>query len=298
MKVAIICNASLQTEEYLYQPYRLKEEFATYGIEAEIVLNNQYNLYINAGQIQSEFAQYSFIIFLDKDKYLLEMLVKLGIPVFNNKDAILACDDKMLTYIYLSNYNIPMPKTIPGYLAFNNHIDLISDSIKLLESKFCYPFIAKESYGSCGKGVYLIKNRENLQSILEILLSKPHLFQEYIKESKGIDIRVIVIGGKMIGAMQRTNSHDFRSNIEQGGQGSIYNVDKALKELAENIACILKLNYCGIDFLKTKQGYMVCEVNSNAFFKSFERVTQINIAKYYVEYLLERTNFLDKNRNN
>lgn len=298
MKVAIICNASLQTKEYLYQPNRLKEEFATYGIKAEIVLNNQYNLHIEAGQIQNKFAQYSFIIFLDKDKYLLEMLTKIGIPIFNNKDAILKCDDKMLTYIFLSNYNIPMPKTIPGYLAFYKNIDMIQESINLLELELEYPFIAKESYGSCGKGVYLIENREKLQSMLEILLYKPHLFQEFIEESAGIDIRVIVIGGKVIGAIQRSNMYDFRSNIEQGGKGSIYHIDIKLKKLAEDIASILDLDYCGIDFLKTKSGYSLCEVNSNAFFKTFEEVTDINIAKHYVEYLLERTKLLDKNRKN
>ena len=296
MKVAILCNASLQSEQYLYQPKRLQEEFAAKGIESEIILSNRYNLYIEAGQIQNDFAQYSFIIFLDKDKYLLEILTKLNIPIFNCKEAIVTCDDKMLTYIALVNHSIPMPKTFPGCLSFQKNSSLIEEQINLLESKLDYPIVIKECYGSCGYGVYLAKNQQDLKSMLDIVLYKPHLFQEYIQESAGIDIRVIVIGGKVIGAMQRNNYEDFRSNIEQGGQGSVYFVDSLLQELAEKIAHILQLDYCGIDFLKTKQGYKLCEVNSNAFFKSFEEVSKINVAKCYVEYLIKRIKTLDKSK--
>lgn len=294
MKVAIFYNASLLTEEYLYQPKRLQEEFAAKNIEAELVPTNQYNLYIEAGQIQNEFAQYSFIVFLDKDKYLLTMLTKCGMQVVNSKDAILTCDDKMLTYIALCSNNIAMPKTLAGSLNFYKNDSSIAEQIQNIEKKIQYPLILKESYGSCGQGVYLIKNRENMRFMLDRVLCKPHILQEFIEESAGTDIRVLVIGGKVVGAMQRENSKDFRSNIEQGGIGSIYCVDSTLQKLAEKVAQILQLDYCGIDVLKRKEEYIVCEVNSNAFFKTFERITNINVAKKYVEYLLEKFKTLDK----
>ena len=128
------------------------------------------------------------------------MFAKLNILIFNCKEAILTCDDKMLTYIALANHSIPMPKTFSGCLTFQKNNNFIEEQIHLIERKLNYPIVIKECYGSSGNGIYLAKSQKNLKSILDIVLCKPHLFQEYIHESAGMDIRVIVIGGKVIGA--------------------------------------------------------------------------------------------------
>ena len=114
----------------------------------------------------------------------------------------------------------------------------------------------------------------------------PHLYQKYISESFGTDIRAIVVGGKFAGAMKRISGGDFRSNIASGGHGEIYPADNSLITLSEKIARVLKLDYCGIDFLLASGGYVLCEVNSNAFFKEFEKVTKINVAELYAKHIV------------
>ena len=89
--------------------------------------------------------------------------------------------------------------------------------------------------------------------------------------------------------MKRKNSCDFRSNIELGGQGVKYDAEQKLINLCEKVAEILKLDYCGIDVLHGENGgYLVCEVNSNAFFGGIERVTGVNIARLYAEYICKQ----------
>jgi RimK family alpha-L-glutamate ligase len=100
-------------------------------------------------------------------------------------------------------------------------------------------------------------------------------------------VRVIVVGDKVLGAMLRQGKDDFRSNIGAGGCGSPFALDQNMTDLALEIARVLDLKYCGIDFLLGENGPIVCEVNSNAFFSSFEKVTGINVAKAYAQYILQ-----------
>ena len=290
MKFCVIVNPYFDSEDYLYQAKRIKEEFALRSIECDILNNKNFLARIEDSNISTKLQDYTAIIFWDKDKYLLEMLDRAGFKIFNSKDAIEVCDDKMMTYIALTKNAIRMPKTLPGLLCFTKNAHISNETINEIESTFKYPLIIKESFGSLGKSVYLIQNREELISKLEEVKCVPHLIQEYIETSKGKDIRVIAIGGKAIGAMMRISNGDFRSNIGAGGSGIKVELDDEIIKISNNIAQALGLDYCGIDLLLDKDGYSVCEVNSNAFFKTFEKATNINVASKYVDYILSKLN--------
>ena len=290
MKFCVIVNPYFDSEDYLYQAKRIKEEFDLRSIECDILNNKNFLARIENGNISTKLQDYTAIIFWDKDKYLLEMLDRAGFKIFNSKDAIEVCDDKMMTYIALTKNAIRMPKTLPGLLCFTKNAHISNETINEIENTFKYPLIIKESFGSLGKSVYLIQNREELISKLEEVKCVPHLIQEYIETSKGKDIRVIAIGGKAIGAMMRISNGDFRSNIGAGGSGIKVELDDEIIKISNNIAQALGLDYCGIDLLLDKDGYSVCEVNSNAFFKTFEKATNINVASKYVDYILSKLN--------
>lgn len=285
MKGKILINAYLDSREYLYEAERLKEEFEKLGVEMSVVRLDEYPAIISDGKINIGFSA-DFFVYLDKDKYVLTMLEKAGTKVFNNARAIMTCDDKMATYIALSDNGVPMPKTLPGILCYNQNEKIKSATVEKIEKEIPYPVIVKESYGSLGKRVYLVKNREELLSTLEIVKTKPHLLQEFVKESRGRDLRVIVVGKKYVGAMERFSETDFRSNVGAGGKGIKTEASDDVKALSEKIAKILNLDYCGIDFLYKNDGVTVCEVNSNAYFFTFEKATGINVAKTYAEYIL------------
>lgn len=289
MKGLILINAYYNSEEYLYQAVRLQREFANKGIGVDIKKNISYPIKIADNNIQSTFGDYNFCIFWDKDKYILNAISKIGIPVFNNYDALTKCDDKMLTYLELAGNNIPMPKTLSGESCYNPNQEISKESLYTIQKELGFPLIIKESVGSLGKGVYLVNNMQELADVLDKVKLKPHLLQEFVADSYGRDIRAIVIGGKVIGGMLRHTAGGFRSNIADGGTGKACTISRDLADIAVRVAHILQLDYCSVDFLLDKNDkYKVCEVNSNAFFYMFERVTNINVGQLYAQHIIDK----------
>ena len=113
------------------------------------------------------------------------------------------------------------------------------------------------------------------------------IYQRFIGKG-GRDIRVMVIGGKALAAMERRNENDFRSNIELGGVGVGIELSESVREIAEGAARTLGLDYCGVDVLSDGRSFYICEVNSNAFFKGFYAATGVNVAKEYASYLYNK----------
>jgi RimK family alpha-L-glutamate ligase len=213
------------------------------------------------------------------------MLEDAGLRLFNKANAIRLCDDKMLTYLSLSDKGIKMPKTIPGPLRYSKKDSDVF--LKRIEASFSFPIVVKENYGSLGRNVYLVQNNTELKELANRLSYSPRLYQELIASSFGVDNRIIVIGGRAIAWMKRKSDNgDFRSNIALGGHGEGVNLPQNYIMMAENCAKILGLDYAGIDILNGPEGEpILCEVNSNAFIKGIEEVTGINVAKAYADYI-------------
>ena len=288
MKGLIITNAYTADQNQLNQPLRLKEELEKKGVETIIAPLSVSTCGIVKDGISFNLGKYDFCVFYDKDKHALMQIEKTGLKCFNNYEAMTLCDDKMLTYIALSGNGITLPETYSSPLCYTKNARVKTEFIDFIAKKIGFPLIVKENFGSLGKSVHLVKNYEELENISSALIYKPHMYQQFIAESSGTDLRVIVIGGKYAGAMKRTSNGDFRSNVAAGGKGEPFNADEKTIRLAEKAAQILKLDYCGIDFLFGKNGPVLCEVNSNAFFKEFERVTGINVAELYAKHILNQ----------
>ncbi len=288
MKGFILKNAYFGIEEYDTQAQRIKQELNALGIECDIV-RNAYGDVLIEKRIQTAFDGYDFSVYLDKDKYLLKAIEKCGIRTFNSYNAIEVCDDKAATFLSLSGHGINLPLTIPAVLCYDKAVSISEESAIKIERKLGYPLIIKSCYGSRGAGVYLVENRQQLLDKMNELKLVPHLFQQFIPESRGKDLRVIVIGGKVLGGMLRQSGGDFRSNVALGGNAAPYPVSDKVKSACVECAEILGLDYCGIDVLFGKDDTpYICEVNSNAFFYTFESVTEINVAKAYAEHIVNQ----------
>ena len=284
IKGAILVNAYQRLEDAMYQPHRMSEEFAALGVETDILRNDFFPVSTGGKEgLHCGLKEYDFVVYFDKDKYVLQGLGEAGVPVFNSPRAIETCDDKMTTHLALSRAGIPMPKTLPGLLCYD-------PEEKIKNSTLDIPVVVKESYGSLGKEVFLVHNRDQLRLALGKVKCRPHLIQEFVPTSAGRDLRVIVVGGKVLGGMLRIGGgNDFRSNIGAGGRGEPFAVPEKVAEYALRAAKTIGLDYCGIDFLFGKDDEMLlCEVNSNAFFRTFESVTGINVARAYAEHILAK----------
>ena len=286
-RVLIVINGYGLAGGIQHQVERLKEEFSKRGINAEVIKNTQVFAYIFEGNVDISLPKYDFVLYLDKDRYVAELLEKAGYKLYNSIDSIIKCDDKMLTHICLANEGIKMPTTISSTLCYtdNGNRDYLVEVI----DKIGLPMIVKENYGSLGKQVYLANNHAELLEIENKLIHIPHIFQQYIECSKGKDYRIIVIGGKVIAYMKRENPYSYLSNLATGGTASKVELPEKYLEVARKAARILGLDYCGVDILEGPHGEpIVSEVNSNAFYEGIEKTTGINVAGCYVDYLLSK----------
>lgn len=286
MKGLILKNAFFSATEYDSQTERLKEELEAMNVETDVMRNDSFPISVD-GRIRNKLSGYDFCVYLDKDKYILKALELSGLRTFNSYDAIETCDDKMTTCLALSGHGIEMPLTLPGTLCYDPCAEISEEKADIVGGALGYPLVVKTAYGSRGTGVFLVNDRRELLMKMRELKLTPHLFQKFIPESRGKDLRVIVIGGKVIGGMIRKSESDFRSNVALGGKAEACPVSEQAEQVCRKCAKILGLDYCGIDLLFGKnQTPLVCEVNSNAFFYGFERATDINVARQYAEYIV------------
>ena len=209
---------------------------------------------------------------------LIKQLEMSGILHFNRYVPILNSKNKIKTMQILDHYGIPIPKTV----VLQRPEDL-KQAVKAVGG---FPLIVKRPFGTFGEGVVILESMRALQSFLA--WRRPmYLLQQYIKHSKGKDIRVFVVNGKVVGTMMRSaKKGEFRSNIELGGKGQ--SVEITDEEIAISIRSVqaLDLNYGGVDIMRGKNGPVVLEVNSNPGFKALEEVSGGNgdIAKSLIEY--------------
>ena len=289
IKGLIVTNGYGLADGIKHQVSRLIDEFSYLKIDIDVKRNNELFSYIENGNIKTNLPRYSFIIYLDKDRYVADMLERSGYRLFNSMSSIVKCDDKMLTHICLSNAGINMPTTLSSTLCYtdNGNRDYLND----VEKKLGYPLIIKENYGSLGKQVYLIKNRAELEDVENKLIHIPHIFQQFISSSKGKDFRIIVIGHKVVAYMKRENKNSYLSNLATGGTASVVKLPKEYLDMAVKASEVLGLDYCGVDILEGKNGEpILSEVNSNAFYEGIEKTTDINVAREYVKYILKSIN--------
>ena len=216
---------------------------------------------------------------------LLRHFERLHVPVVNNASSIESAKDKMYSTQILQGQNIPVPKTMLVRFPVNSDI---------VDKQIGFPCVIKVLSGSYGKGVHLVKDVFALEELMDFVasLNSPLniLIQEYIGYVPGTDVRVLVVGGKILGAMKRFSTNgDFRANIARGGSGEPYEIDEEVTYLATSTAKALDLDIAGIDLLIDENGYKVCEANSAPGFEGFEKHCNINVAKEIVMYSKYRT---------
>lgn len=289
----IIYNGTLNITKIIELVDSLVEDARKLGINLEAIKNTELiPMYDNNGEAKLIYSRKveepKFIIFWDKDVLLASHLEKMGYRVFNSSTAIKNCDHKGLMHLVLSNNSISMPKTIISPMIFDyllNSEDYLINCYEALGESV----IIKEAMGSFGMQVYLINNREEfINKVKDLNKNKiDFIIQENTKSSFGKDIRVNIIGDKVIGAMLRTSERDFRANISQGGKGTLVELNKEQEEIALKAHKVLGLDFSGVDLLFGENNKpLLCEVNSNLNFLSFEKIYGKGFGKKILEYIL------------
>ena len=276
-----------------YENVRLLEEFSKAKIHAKLMHPDDFDIIVNKNNNKSIKYQGTNInlpkLVLTRTgsgtnyftNAVIRQLERLGVPTINCNDSIDRVKDKLLTHQILSYHNIPTPRTI--LVKFPVSSDVV-------EKEIGFPCVVKVIQGSYGKGVHLCPTKDAFTKLMDLIadlaIKKIMIVQEFIATKAGSDLRVWVIGGKVVGAMKRTGPDgDFRANITNGGCGEPFAVTEEIDVLCRETAKVLGLDIAGIDLLFDNDGFKVCEANSAPGFEGFETYCQVNIAKHVIDYI-------------
>jgi ribosomal protein S6--L-glutamate ligase len=204
----------------------------------------------------------------------------MGVYTLNGSIAIARSRDKLRSLQILSRKNIPMP--ITGFA----HSPL--DTEDLIQMVGGTPLIIKLLEGTQGKGVVLAETKAAATSVIGAFkqMNANLLVQEYIKESKGSDIRCFVIGNEVVASIMRTAKEgEFRSNLHQGGSGQLVELTAAERHIAITATRVLGLRVAGVDLIRSARGPLVLEVNSSPGLEGVETITGNDIAGNIINFI-------------
>jgi gamma-F420-2:alpha-L-glutamate ligase len=273
-----------------HEIYRFQRTAQKLGIEVSVLLPQEFDLVVDTASGGGsamyrgrELAKPDLIIARTGSETSYFMLAVLrhferqGVPMVNSPAAIDAVADKLHTLQILSQAGLPIPKTILG--KFPVDVDIV-------ERELGFPVVVKTLKGTRGNGVLLCSNREQFNDLATLLDgARPgadFIFQQYIASSHGRDVRVLVVDGKVIAAMERQSADgEFKSNISTGGRGTIFEPPATMCQLAIRVTLVLGLDVAGIDILFDNDGYRICEANSSPGFQGLEAACGIDVPEKF-----------------
>ena len=282
MKGWLVTNGFLHSRKFSEQAWWLLQAAEKIGISLEEKYNDEIPVKIGREGICLAGIESlpDFVLFQDKDIRLAKALEAKGIRLYNSAASVYACDDKYETFYTLAALgNFPLPPTIPAPMTYDNIGYTSYGFLDQVEKELGLPLVVKECFGSFGEQVYLANTSTELHLLVEKIGAKPMLFQKYIASSYGKDLRLQVVGDKVVCAMKRQGKEgDFRANLTLGGSRSAYNPSPSEEKLAVSVTKALGLDFAGVDLLLDGDNRYVCEVNSNAHFKRIAECTGVNVA--------------------
>jgi ribosomal protein S6--L-glutamate ligase len=203
----------------------------------------------------------------------------LKVPVVNEPGPIARARNKLGCLQLLASKGIRVPDTLIS--RYPRNLD------KLIELVGGTPVILKLLRGTQGTGVIFAESHASVESMLETIwsLGEDIMLQRFIEESKGRDLRVLVIDGKVRSCMRRIGAEgEFRSNIHRGGMGERVELPREYERAAIAAAETVGLRLAGVDILESADGPLVIEVNASPGFQGLEAATGDNVAKMIVEH--------------
>jgi ribosomal protein S6--L-glutamate ligase len=219
----------------------------------------------------------------DSSLKLVPHLHRMGIPLVNNLDAIRLAKDQFLTLQALSAVQLPIPDT--GFINSIEGFHLVLDRLG------GYPVVLKQASGRVGEGVFLVETEHQARLILHnnLVTGKGMLVQRFIPPKNRLNIRVLVIGGKVGGAMKlKSKPGDFRSNFHLTQKSWPVELLPEWEEIALKATDALGLEIAGVDLIVDEKGKVrVIEVNYSPGFSGLEAATGLDIAGRIIDYVVK-----------
>lgn len=292
MKLAVLSCGPLS-----YSTQRLREAAVTRGHKVKVLNTLKFSIDLAQGKPDLYFKQK---LLSDYDAVLPRIgasITYFGVAVVrqfqqmdvfcaNSATSIITSRDKLRSLQVLSRYGIGIPRT--------TFVRDKKDVMPAIARVGGAPVIIKLIEGTQGIGVLLAENETSAASIIELLQSQKQnvLIQKFVAESKGKDIRAIVVGDQVVAAMRRVaQGQEFRSNVHRGGRTEQVELDDTYKETAIRAAQIMGLRVAGVDMLEGKDGPQVLEINSSPGLEGIEGCTKLDVAGSIIDYIAAQVDF-------
>ncbi len=284
MRIAILSRGPR-----LYSTRRLREAFRNRGHEALVLNPMRFAIDVQQGEPDlyyqgKRLREYDAIVprigasITFFGTAVVRQFEQMGVYSINPSHSISVSRDKLRSIQVLSRHHVGFPRTL-----FAKDKESVLRGLDRLGT----PAVVKLLEGTQGIGVILAETRKIAEAIMETLqeaAGQNVLIQEFVKESRGTDIRALVVGNEVVAAMRRKAQGDeFRSNVHRGGSTEPIELDPEYARTALHAAQIMGLRFAGVDMLEGRDGPMVMEVNSSPGLEGIEDATGINVADKVVD---------------
>ena len=289
MEIWVLYGEDIEsTADLAFEVRRMVSEGSKMGIDVKVFRPEQFDLLVNEDERDSilidgnpmPLPDFCFPYLHESERNyfslsIVRQMERLGVKIFNNAKTIEAVGDKLHTHQSLAENRIPTPTTMLAKFPVD---------IELIERTIGFPVVVKTILGSNGSGVFLIDSDKALKDLMALIgETNPNIqliFQKFVSNSRGRDLRLFVVDGEVIAAMERkAKDGGFKANYSAGARVHEYIPDEKAKELAIRTAEILNIQVAGIDLLFTDDGYTICEANTYPGFKGLESACEVNVPK-------------------
>jgi ribosomal protein S6--L-glutamate ligase len=211
---------------------------------------------------------------------VLRQFEMMGVFPVNESVAIGRSRDKLRSMQLLSRAGVGLPTT-----GFAHYPEDTRALIKLVDGA---PLVIKLLEGTQGRGVVLAETNKAAESVIDAFreLDANFLVQQFVREAKGADIRCLVVGERVVAAMQRqAKEGEFRSNLHRGGTATVVKLTPGERATAKRAANTVGLNVAGVDLIRSAEGPLVLEVNSSPGLEGIETSTGKDVGGLIIEFI-------------
>lgn len=304
MEVWIIYGEDVEsTADLAYEVRRFRSEAPGMGVELKIFKPSQFDLLVDEEARDSILIDgnpvplpdfvFPYLDHSDRSYFsmaIIRQLERLGVNVFNGATTIETVADKLHAHQIMAEKGLTTPTTMLAKFP----VDL-----ELIERTIGFPVVVKTLLGSNGSGVFLIDNADAFKDLMDLIgETNPNIqiiFQKFIANSKGSDLRLFVVDGEVVAAVERrAREGGFKANYSTGGSVHEFIADEEAVRLAVATAAALDIQVAGIDLLFTDNGYTICEANTFPGFKGLEKASEVNIPQKLFEAMKKRLAAIDQ----
>ena len=292
MKLAIL-SRSLRA----YSTQRLKEAAIDRGMNVKVLDTLKFAIDLKQGAPdlyfrQKQLSSYDAVIprigasITYYGTAVVRQFQEMDVFCANTAHGIENSRDKLRSLQILARHHIGIPDT--------TFVRDKKDVLPAIERVGGAPVIIKLIEGTQGIGVLLAETVNAAESIIELLQSQRQnvLIQKFVAESRGRDIRAIVVGDRVVAAMRRVaQGQEFRSNVHRGGVAEPVELSEEYELAAIRAAQIMGLRVAGVDMLESETGPQIMEVNSSPGLEGIETCTQLDVAGAIIDYIAAQVEF-------